>query len=133
VTDKWAWSPNFLFLYYFFTDLKKIYIRSIVLQNYTNTSISNGGAVGLYRHFIRQLEVVSPVEYQSTLKRCFQTVIGIVRFKKIIFKKLDGDKFYMKIVALDDIYNFVVQTFSFEILVKTTYMVLKFDSITRAP
>jgi hypothetical protein len=133
VTDKWAWSPNFLFLYYFFTDLKKIYIRSIVLQNYTNTSISNGGAVGLYRHFIRQLEVVFPVEYQSTLKRCFQTVIWIVRFKKIIFKKLDGDKFYMKIVALDDIYNFVVQTFSFEILVKTTYMVLKFDSITRAP
>ena len=27
--------------------------------------------------------------------------------------KLDGDKLYMKIVDLDEIYNFVVQTFLF--------------------
>ena len=27
--------------------------------------------------------------------------------------KLDGDKLYMKIVDLDEIYNFIVQTFSF--------------------
>ena len=28
---------------------------------------------------------------------------------------LDGDKFYMKIVYLDEIYNFVVQTFFIQI------------------
>jgi hypothetical protein len=28
----------------------------------------------------------------------------------------DGDKIYMKIVAFDEIYNFVVQTFSFEVI-----------------
>ena len=28
----------------------------------------------------------------------------------------DGDKIYTKIIDLDEIYNFVIQTFSFEII-----------------
>jgi hypothetical protein len=31
---------------------------------------------------------------------------------------LDRDKLYMKTVAFDEIYNFVVQTFSFEVIFK---------------
>jgi hypothetical protein len=34
----------------------------------------------------------------------------------IFFMNSDGDKIYMKIVAFDEIYNFVVQTFSFEVI-----------------
>jgi hypothetical protein len=30
----------------------------------------------------------------------------------------DGDKLYMKIAAFDEIYNFIVQTFSFELIFK---------------
>jgi hypothetical protein len=30
----------------------------------------------------------------------------------------DGDKLYIKIIAFDEIYNFVVQTFSFEVIFK---------------
>jgi hypothetical protein len=30
----------------------------------------------------------------------------------------DGGKLYMKIAAFDEIYNFIVQTFSFEVIFK---------------
>jgi hypothetical protein len=30
----------------------------------------------------------------------------------------DGDELYMKLISFDEIYNFVVQTFSFEVILK---------------
>jgi hypothetical protein len=99
----------------------KIYDRFQILQNYTTTAISQsdwtqppyhtvvGGAIVFQPPcgtvFVNSATVASP------------TVVSHGGRIQFIFKKSqlfcmnsNGDKIYMKTVAFDDIYNFVVQT-----------------------
>jgi hypothetical protein len=45
----------------------------------------------------------------------------------------DANKLYIKIVAFDEIYNFVVQTFSFAVIYKLKYSIFYLDLSFRWP
>jgi hypothetical protein len=83
---------NFFFFTFFFTFLQNIWSAKEIAKLYIwrrggrrqrPTAVGHGGR--------------GPVSFQKFVIYCLNS---------------DGDKFYMKIVAFDKIYNFVVQSFS---------------------
>jgi hypothetical protein len=44
--------------------------------------------------------------------------VGLFSKNRNFFMKSDGDKLYTKLVAFNEIYNFLVQIFSFEVILK---------------
>jgi hypothetical protein len=98
-------APNMGIFLHFFLNFAKIYGPQKICK--TIHLASWGTAAGTYCRAPRRYV---PARYCSTCYRC----VGPVCFQNFVIFWLNsnGGKLYMKTVAFDDIYNFVVQIFS---------------------
>jgi hypothetical protein len=92
----------FIFLYIAFYKFTEISICSKVLQNYTNATVSNGGC---------PLPLVPLCGIVALPTAILNGGRDNIFSKNHNFLNSDEDKFYMKIVVFDEIYNSADQTF----------------------
>jgi hypothetical protein len=109
---------NYLFFIYFSRFFKYIcpFLNFANLYHYRRMTWCMGPTTiwyGGWRCYNVPSAISRGARYYSTCKRRVPQQLGSIRFKKIITfcMNSDGDKLYMKIIAFDEIYNFVVQTF----------------------
>jgi hypothetical protein len=101
-------SNFFFFLHFLHLHFAKIYGPQKVLQNYTSGTVGD-----VVWHLTPCPTTVGGAQYCSTSCPLGHGGRGPISFHKFVFFCLnsDGGKLYMKIVAFDKIYNFVVQSF----------------------